>query len=100
MRLTRFERDAQGLARTKQVLLADHLVKRLGPEAFGQGDRCHWCTAIKSGKGIVVQEPVRLTENRLQNTLNGRYSTGILVNRTLLALQILRNSSALHIFLA
>ncbi len=31
----RFERDAQRLAGTEQMLLADHVVQRFGPQALG-----------------------------------------------------------------
>lgn len=41
MWLARFKRNPQWLARTKQMLLADDVVKRLGAEPFGEGDGGH-----------------------------------------------------------
>jgi adenine/guanine phosphoribosyltransferase-like PRPP-binding protein len=35
MRLTRFERNAQGLTRAEQVLLADDFIEGGGAQAFG-----------------------------------------------------------------
>jgi hypothetical protein len=41
MRLTRFKRNTQGFARPKQMLLADHFIQSLRPQALGQWNCTH-----------------------------------------------------------
>ena len=65
MRLSGFERQAQRLARPEQMLLADHLVRRLRAQLLGQ-----WGGSVNAGVGKeIAQNQLQTRENNSSNAV-------------------------------
>lgn len=58
MRLTRFERDTQRLARPEQMLLADDVIERLRAQSFCEGNRAHPVGRDKTRRTLLLLENV------------------------------------------
>ena len=81
MRLTGFESQAQRLAGAEQVLLADHIVRRLRAQLFGEGGAGVWAVFGKQiAHGIQFLKIVRPRPARqrriLENSPDGASRNG------------------------